>query len=66
MSAGAQNVIASLWSVGVTPTSGLMAKFYKHLHAGETPAQALHAAKLEMIKARSNPYGWAAFQLYSL
>jgi CHAT domain-containing protein len=67
LSAGAQNVIASLWSVGVTPTSGLMGRFYTHLHAGETPAQALHAAKLEMIKkARSNPYGWAAFQLYSL
>jgi CHAT domain-containing protein len=66
MSAGARNVVASLWSVGVTSTAGLMGRFYSHLHAGETPAQALHDAKLDMIKVKATPYGWAAFQIYSL
>jgi CHAT domain-containing protein len=66
MSAGAHNVIASLWPVAAPATAGLMQKFYTHLNAGESPAQALHSAKLELSRgAGSVPYEWAGFQLYS-
>ncbi len=65
LSAGARNVVASLWPVEVSSTSKLMKKFYTHLHDHETPEQALRAAKMEMARERNLPYTWAAFQLYS-
>ena len=65
LSAGARNVVASLWPVEVGSTSKLMKKFYSHLHEHEPPDQALHEAKLEMARERNLPYTWAAFQLYS-
>jgi len=66
LSAGAHNVIASLWPVAAPATAGLMNRFYIHLHSGESPDRALRAAKLELItKLRATPYEWAAFQLYS-
>ena len=65
LSAGARNVVASLWSVEASSTSKLMKKFYRHLHEHEAPERALRSAKLEMMKERNLPYTWAAFQLYS-
>jgi FimV-like protein len=66
LSAGASNVVASLWNVPAPDTSRLMRSFYSHLNAGEPPAKALHSAKLEIALAKgSTPYEWAAFQLYS-
>ncbi len=65
LSAGARNVVASLWSVEASSTSKLMKKFYSHLHEHEAPERALRSAKLEMMKERNLPYTWAAFQLYS-
>jgi len=68
LSAGAKSVVASLWPVAYRPTSTLMEKFYLNLHEGQPPAQALHKAKLQMIrdpKIKASPFEWAAFQLYS-
>jgi CHAT domain-containing protein len=66
LSAGARNVVASLWPVAEVASNNLMQRFYAHLHAGEPPDLALHSAKLEMARApQSVPYQWAAFQLYS-
>lgn len=65
---GAQNVIASLWNAADASTSQLMERLYAHLAAGESPVDALHLAKLELIQGNpryAKPYYWAAFQLYS-
>jgi CHAT domain-containing protein len=49
--AGARSVMASLWAVGDESTADLMRRFYTHLVAGKSKADALRAAQLEMIGA---------------
>jgi CHAT domain-containing protein len=68
MRAGAHHVVAALWEAedAVTPT--LMDDFYTGLKNGKSPADALRAAKIKMIKAgglNARPYYWASLQLYS-
>jgi CHAT domain-containing protein len=68
MRAGAHHVVAALWEAedAVTPT--LMDDFYTGLKSGKSPADALRAAKIKMIKAgdlNARPYYWASLQLYS-
>ncbi len=46
MVAGSSSVLVSLWSVDSLATEALMVEFYRRMHAGETPAAALRAAKL--------------------
>jgi CHAT domain-containing protein len=64
--AGSKSVVASLWQVDDEATSELMGYFYRGmLKEGLTPAAALRAAKLEMLKRddRRAPYFWAGFVL---
>jgi CHAT domain-containing protein len=68
MHAGAPRLIASLWSVQDRATATLMQRLYAHLlrDGGLTPAAALRAAQLDMLR---NPLGrsprhWAAFELH--
>ncbi len=76
---GARSVVASLWSVEDGTTAELVIRFYRHLIAGESKIEALRAAQLELVHGdilmlqadgsrskfdASNPYYWAAFQLY--
>lgn len=64
--AGSKSVVASLWQVDDEATSELMGHFYRGLlKEGLTPAAALRAAKIEMLKSddRRPPYFWAAFVL---
>ncbi|MEG5171896.1 tetratricopeptide repeat protein [Microcoleus sp. B3-D7] len=66
MYAGAQRVVVSLWSVDDEGTAKLMSNFYQGmLQKGLTPAAALRAAQLEMLKQEEwrSPYYWAAFTL---
>ncbi|MEG4518135.1 CHAT domain-containing protein [Microcoleus sp. AT9b-C5] len=66
MYAGAQRVVVSLWSVDDEGTATLMSSFYQAmLQKGLTPAAALRAAQLEMLKQEEwrSPYYWAAFTL---
>ena len=66
MSAEAKSVVASLWKVDDRATAALMPDFYKGmLQKGMTPAAALRAAKLQMMKEKqwSAPYYWAGFVL---
>ncbi|MEG4584099.1 CHAT domain-containing protein [Microcoleus sp. MOSTC5] len=66
MYAGTQRVVVSLWSVDDEGTATLMSSFYQGmLQRGLTPAAALRAAQLEMLKQEEwrSPYYWAAFTL---
>jgi len=64
MYAGARRVVVSLWNVNDKATAGLM----QHLYVGmlkdkKTPAAALRAAQIEMIRMKQwqSPYYWAPF-----
>ncbi|MEG4913044.1 CHAT domain-containing protein [Microcoleus sp. B7-D4] len=66
MYAGAKRVVVSLWNVDDEGTANLMSSFYQGmLQKGLTPAAALRAAQLEMLKQEEwrSPYYWAAFTL---
>lgn len=66
--AGAHEVVAALWRVDDASTAELMTGMYQRLMAGETPPDALRAAKLAMLQSPSvyrKPYYWAAFVVYS-
>ncbi len=65
--AGARNVVAGLWDVSDESTPLLMDRLYAGLTIRESPANALHAAKLDLMKTNQTyrlPYYWGAFQLY--
>ena len=63
--AGAQNIIFSLWSVNDKATQQQMTAFYQNVFNKSNYAQALHLAKLKMIKTLKipQPLLWAGFIL---
>jgi CHAT domain-containing protein len=63
--AGASSVLASLWDVNDERASAFMETFYRHLAERKPKAEALRAAKLELIRRdpASSPRQWAAFIL---
>ena len=64
MYAGARRVIVSLWNVNDKATAALMKRLYTEmLRDNRTPAAALRAAQIEMLRLRQwqSPYYWAAF-----
>jgi CHAT domain-containing protein len=62
--AGARSVVSSLWEVSDRAAAEFMPRFYRHLKRGESKAEALRAAKLEMLGSRySHPFFWSAFIL---
>ena len=66
--AGAHNVIGALWEVSDTSTPQLMDRMYTELSQGESPDEALRAAKLALLHSDSifrKPFYWAPFQLYT-
>ena len=65
--AGAPSLVVSNWKVSDTSTRDLMVSFYtKLLKEKLSPAAALRAAKLEMMRTRPHPYHWAGFVLWGL
>jgi CHAT domain-containing protein len=64
MYAGARRLVVSLWNVNDKGTAALMQRFYAGmLRSNKTPATALRAAQIEMLRSRQwqAPYYWAAF-----
>ena len=64
MYAGARRVVVSLWNVNDKATAALMQRLYAGiLRDNKTPAAALRAAQIEMLRTRQwqSPYFWAAF-----
>jgi len=66
--AGAHNVVGALWAVSDDSTPRLMDRLYDGIEKGQSPAQALRAAKLSLLHSDSvfrKPFYWGPFQLYS-
>jgi CHAT domain-containing protein len=66
LNAGARSVVASLWPAEDTYTKSLMEAFYRHLFQGESKKEALHQAKIEMLRQFGQtvpPLYWAGFVL---
>jgi len=67
LSAGARNVIAGLWDVSDRSTAQLMSRLYRGIASGEDATEALHSAKIALLRsggAYAKPFYWAPFQLY--
>lgn len=65
LSAGAANVIATLWAVEDRATAGLMERLHVRLRAGDSEATALSEAQRQTLRnsATSSPFYWAGFAL---
>ena len=66
MYAGARRVVMSLWNVNDKATASLMQRLYTGMLRGnKTPAAALRAAQIEMLRTKQwqSPYYWAAFMM---
>jgi CHAT domain-containing protein len=62
---GASGIVAGLWDMNDETTATLIGSFYTLLSSGESPANALHKAKLDWLQQQSGqqfqklPYFWA-------
>jgi CHAT domain-containing protein len=68
MRAGAHRVVAAMWDQDDAVTPALMDDFYDQLTKGKSATDALHHAKLSILKAggfHAAPYYWASLQLYT-
>ncbi|MFL6314227.1 MAG: CHAT domain-containing protein [Terriglobales bacterium] len=68
MRAGAHQVVAAMWDQDDAVTPALMDDFYDQLTKGKSATDALHHAKLSILKAggfHAAPYYWASLQLYT-
>jgi CHAT domain-containing protein len=61
LSAGAANIVISLWTVNDAATAGIMKDFYAEIKRGSGFARALQAAQKKRIALGEHPYFWAPF-----
>jgi CHAT domain-containing protein len=61
LSAGSPSVMLSLWTVDDDATTELMVAFYRVLARTKSPARALRAAQIELLKQRPHPFFWSPF-----
>jgi len=68
LQAGAQNVIATLWDEDDAVSSELMRVLYREIASGQTPARALRASKLALMRSGGRnrlPYYWGPLQVFT-
>ncbi len=63
LSAGADSLILSLWTVSDEATVLLMKDFYTNLQRRESVAASLRLAQINFIKNDSHPYFWSPFMV---
>lgn len=63
LSAGAANIVLSLWTVNDAATAELMQDFYAAIQRGKDVSASLQEAQTLMIDKGVNPYFWAPFVL---
>jgi CHAT domain-containing protein len=63
LSAGSPAVMMSLWTVDDEATAELMATFYDELAGTKSPAAALRAAQIKLLRQRPHPFFWSPFVL---
>jgi CHAT domain-containing protein len=63
LSAGAQNLLVSLWTVDDAATTRLMQTFYRSFCAGAHPATALRTAQCSLLAEYPHPFFWSPFVL---
>ncbi|MEO6590246.1 MAG: CHAT domain-containing tetratricopeptide repeat protein [Pyrinomonadaceae bacterium] len=63
LSAGANSLVLSLWTVSDEATTRLMKNFYKNLQRGDSISASLAKAQREFIKQDAHPYYWSPFIL---
>ena len=61
LSAGANSLILSLWTVNDEAAATLMKEFYGHLQRGEAVAASLRLAQIDFIRRSAHPYLWSPF-----
>ncbi len=64
LAAGAGSVVGTLWEVDDAATREMSITFHRSLRDGATPAAALRAAQVDMIRRAATPRVWASLQLY--
>ena len=67
--AGARQVVAGLWDVDDQSTARLMDGLYAGMARGESPVDALRAAKLSLMRQGGHlarPYYWGPFELFTI
>jgi CHAT domain-containing protein/tetratricopeptide (TPR) repeat protein len=61
---GARSMLVSLWNVSSDlGTTSLMRSFYRYWLSGDTKAEALRRAQVEVARSFPHPRYWAAFQM---
>ena len=60
--AGVRTIVASLWEVDDGATAQLMSYFYRYLHDGDPPAQALRRAQIDMIHGTEKGGFWTGLK----
>jgi CHAT domain-containing protein len=63
LSAGANSLVLSLWTVNDAATTELMNLFYRHLQSNKTTAESLRIAQCDFIERGLHPYFWSPFAL---
>jgi CHAT domain-containing protein len=69
LAAGVPTVVASLWDVDDTSSAELLVALHERIRLGDSPANALRAAQLQLLRSQSPllraPASWASFQVYA-
>ena len=60
-SAGSPTVLMSLWTIDDEATTELMVWFYSELARTKSPATALRAAQMKLLKEKPHPFFWSPF-----